>query len=115
MILFTRLLEIFSIEQDTPIHSVEFDTSQTSFDFISPTEIVVADDKGRITLLTNISSEENIAMKIIETGFSRIKSISAAPDFSFFVTLVSDDNSAAFWNCEPSEGAQRKIPTTFAN
>ena len=57
VVLFTRLMEIYSVTKedgDEPLHSVTFDTQQTSFGFISPTSLVVADDKGRLTLFENI-------------------------------------------------------------
>ena len=34
-VLFSRLLEIFTVNDDEPLHQVNFDTNQASFDFIS--------------------------------------------------------------------------------
>lgn len=99
MVLFTRLLEIYSVTKedgDEPLHSVTFDSQQTSFGFVSPTELVVSDDKGRLTFFTNIESEEAISMRIAQTACGKIRSLSVAPDFSFFITVANEQ--VAFWN-----------------
>lgn len=59
-VLFDRALEIYSVESDDPLHKINFDTQQTGFDFVSSTSIVVSDDKGRLTLLTQIDESSTI-------------------------------------------------------
>ena len=97
-VLFSRLLEIYSVSDNEPIHSITFDTNQKCFDYISETEIVVCDDKGRLTYLQNLHDAELISMRIIETKFKRFKQIVTAPDMSVFGTLTSDGFS--IWNCD---------------
>ena len=36
-VLFSRVLEVYSVNEDEPIHSVSFDTNQTSFTFLGST------------------------------------------------------------------------------
>lgn len=55
VVLFDRLLEVYSVEKDGLIHSATFDEQQTSFDFISDNEIVISDNKGRLTHFTGIN------------------------------------------------------------
>jgi hypothetical protein len=33
-VLFTRSLEIYSVDSDTPLHKITFDSTQTGFDFL---------------------------------------------------------------------------------
>ena len=68
-VLFSRLLEIYSVSDDEPMHSITFDTNQRGFDYLSESELIVCDDKGRLTLLQDIESEETISMRIIETKY----------------------------------------------
>lgn len=58
--LFTRSLEIYNVDSDTPLHKITFDSSQTGFDFLKSNCIVVADEKARLTLLTNIEDPAKI-------------------------------------------------------
>ena len=58
--------------------------------------MVIADAKGRMTLFTNVSDEENMRMHIIATEQTRIKSIRTAPDSSFFVSLTA--TGVQVWN-----------------
>lgn len=98
-VLFNRMLEIYNIESDKDgqaSHSITFDSNQTSFDFLSPKEILVSDEKGRVTLLSSIDKQDSIEMKIALTGLKRIKKVETSPDFNFFVTLTSE--SVAIWN-----------------
>lgn len=79
-VLFTRSLELYSVEQDAPIHCVNFDTTQTGMDFITEAAVVISDDKGRLTLLTDISRSEEDAtptMRIIETDFDKFRTVEA--------------------------------------
>lgn len=83
-VLFNRLLEIYNVESDKngePNHSISFDSNQTSFDFLSPNEILVSDEKGRVTFLSSIDTPDSIQMKIAMTGLKRIKSVETSPDF----------------------------------
>jgi WD40 repeat protein len=54
-VLFNRMLEIYNVEaakDGEPLHSISFDSNQTSFDFITATDILVGDEKGRVTVLS---------------------------------------------------------------
>lgn len=99
-VLFGMLLEVFSVEDDgeAPIHSVKFDTAQTSFAFISTTSLVVSDIKGRLTLFTNLGDVENVQMRITETESKKIKVVTSSPDQTFFVSIADDHIS--LWNSE---------------
>ena len=35
-VLFSRVLEIYSVNEEEPVHSVTFDTNQTSFTYVGP-------------------------------------------------------------------------------
>ena len=77
-VLFNRMLEIYNVESDKDgqaSHSITFDSNQTSFDFLSPNEILVSDEKGRVTLLYSIDKQDSIEMKIALTGLKRIKKV----------------------------------------
>ena len=36
-ILFSRVLEIYTVDEEDPIHSMSFDTNQTSFTYVGET------------------------------------------------------------------------------
>ena len=95
-ILFSRMLEIYTVEDNDAIHQVSFDTNQTSFDFVSATEIVVSDDQGRLTYFQNVDKDEGITMRIVETTYKRFKYVDASPDLEFFTALTNE--SITFWN-----------------
>jgi len=74
-VLFTRLLEIYSVDSDQPIHSCEFDSIQTGFCFMQGNSIVVSDAQGRLTVFTGVSKPETIQMKILETKLIKFRSV----------------------------------------
>ncbi len=76
-VMFSKCLEIYRVDSDTPLHRVDFDSIQTGFDYLSKSAIIVCDDKGRLTLLTQIESPETIQMKIIETDCTRFRTVAA--------------------------------------
>ena len=90
------MLEIYSVEDDEPMHQVSFDTNQTGFDFVSPTEIIVSDDQGRLTYFQDVQRDEGISMRIIETTYKRFRHVAASPDSEFFTALTNE--SISFWN-----------------
>jgi len=53
-VLFTRILEVYSVEEDDPLHAITFDTNQTSFTWLGSSQIVVSDDKGRLTIFKGV-------------------------------------------------------------
>ena len=53
-VLFSRVLEVYSVNEDEPVHSVTFDTNQTSFTYVGETQLVVSDDKGRLSVFYQI-------------------------------------------------------------
>ena len=97
-ILFSRMLEVYSVEDNEAMHQISFDTNQTGFDFVSPTELVVSDDQGRLTYFSDVHKEEGIAMRIVETTYKRFKHVKSSPDFSFFTALTNE--SITFWNMQ---------------
>ena len=108
-VVFSKLLEIFSVDDDSPLHSVSFDTEQTSCDFISESSVIVSDCKGRLTLFTDVNDPEKMQMRIIQTDSNRIKQVKSSPDQKFFTTLSA--NSLEVWDSEilinaskPAEG-----------
>jgi hypothetical protein len=76
-VLLSRVLEIYSVNSEEALHSISFDSTQTGFDFIAKSSIVVSDEKGRLTLFTGIEKEETISMKIIETEQTRFRALTA--------------------------------------
>ena len=95
-VLFDRMLEIYTVEGDGPLHQVSFDSVQTGFDFLSPTEIVVCADLGRLTYLKDIDKEDGISMRIVETTYKRFRMVATSPDREFFTALTNE--SITFWN-----------------
>ena len=61
-VLFGKMLEIYTVEDDQPIHSITFDTCQTSFDFLSDSSLVVGDQEGRLTIFMNCDKPDTIKM-----------------------------------------------------
>ena len=97
VVLFSRSLELYTVEQDTPIHSVNFNTTQTGVDFITDSALVISDDKGRLTLLTGIRTETT--MRIIETDFEKFRTVEAHhgdQSADFFCTVSKE--GAQFWS-----------------
>lgn len=95
-VLFDRLLEIYTVESDGPLHQVNFDSVQTGFDFLSPTELVVCDDLGRLTYLKDVDKEGGISMRIVETTYKRFRMVTTSPDCEFFTALTNE--SISLWN-----------------
>ncbi len=97
--LFTRLLEVYNVDSDTPLHRITFDSIQTGFDFLKSNCIVVTDEKARLTLLTNIEDPAPIQMKIIETDLIKIRAVEAhlgATESEFFCTVSKE--GVQFWS-----------------
>ena len=92
------MLEVYSVSDNDAMHQISFDTNQTGFDFVSPTEIVVSDDQGRLSYFQAVDQEEGISMRIVETTYKRFKAVEASPDFSFFTALTNE--SITFWNMQ---------------
>ena len=61
-VLFSRLLEVYSVDADEPIHSVTFDTNQTSFTYVGYSQLVVSDDKGRLSVFYGIEKKDSDAV-----------------------------------------------------
>ena len=118
-VLFTRLIEIYSVEADEPLHTLTFDTSQTSFTFLGSSQIVCADDRGRMTVFRGVDKTDGeVEMRLIKTSAKRLKSLQASPDSSFFSVIT--DTSVAIWSnadlseafaSEDSDMMQRLKPT----
>ena len=113
-VLFSKKLEIYSVESEQALHCIEFDTQQTDFCFLTETALIVADNKARLTLLTNVDQEEDaeakdgqkvegIKMKLLETGSYKIRSLDIYTDCKdaseHFVVSVSKQG-AEFWNVQ---------------
>ena len=94
-VLFSRILEVYSVEEDEAVHSVTFDTNQTSFTYLGESTLVLSDDKGRLTVFLNIDKPEGVEMHIVPTTYKRLKSLKASPDQSF-VSVVTE-RSLALW------------------
>jgi len=69
------MLEVYTVDSEEPVQQIKFDTQQSSFDFLTKDALCVCDNKGRLTLFTNVLSEEKISMKIIETDQTRFRSL----------------------------------------
>lgn len=63
--MFSRVLEIYSVEEEEPVHTMSFDSNQTSFTYLSPSQLVVSDDKGRMSVFSGVSEKEGVQMRII--------------------------------------------------
>ena len=74
-VLMTRSLEIYGVEDETPLHNITFNTNQTGFDFVTPHTLV------------GIASVETISMKIIETDQVKFRTITSCPSSEFFITI----------------------------
>ncbi len=59
-VLFSHVLEIFTVECDEPIHSITFDTNQTSFTYLGRLMIVVCDEKGRLSVLHGVDKQSGV-------------------------------------------------------
>ena len=102
-VLFSRLLEVYSVDEEEPVHSVTFDTNQTSFTYVGRTQIVVSDDKGRLSVFYGVQNDkgdsgEGVQMFLVKTDFTRFKSLQASPDHSFFSVLTN--SSVAIWGTQ---------------
>lgn len=95
-VLFTRKLEVYSVENDKPLHSLEFDTVQTSLCFISATTLLITDTKARLTLLSNICDPEKVKMKLLETQLVKIRHAECFQ--GKFVSTISK-KGIEFWDC----------------
>ena len=117
--LFSRVLEVYSVNDDEPVHSVTFDTNQTSFTYNSTgpnQQVVVSDDKGRLSVFTtkitteadNSSAATQLVMRLVRTPYTRLKSLQASPDGSFFCAVTN--RSVALWGTEQLERAFEERP-----
>ena len=117
-VLFSHILEVFTVECDEPVHSITFDTNQTSFTYVGRLQLVTCDDKGRMSVFSNIDKQSGVQMRLIKTDYIRLKSLQASPDYTF-VSAVTN-SSLAFWSTdelksafdqEAQDGLQRMEPT----
>lgn len=97
-VLFNRVLEVYSVNEDEPVHAVTFDTNQTSFTYVGETQLVVSDDKGRLSVFFGVDKKDGVEMRLIKTDYTRFKSLQASPDQSFFSVVTN--SSIAFWGTE---------------
>ena len=95
-VLFSRVLEVYSVEEDDPIHSVTFDTNQTSFTFLGREQLIVSDDKGRLSVFDGVHNKSGVQMRLVKTNFTRLKSLKASPDGLFITALTNC--SVAVWS-----------------
>jgi len=102
-VLFSRVLEIYSVDEEEPLHSVTFDTNQTSFTYVGESLLVVSDDKGRLSIFQDIDKKEGVQMRLIKTSYTRFKSLQSSPDQSFFSVVTN--SSIAFWDTEELKAA----------
>ena len=65
---------------------------------MSETEVMVGDERGRLTYLQKIDDAEKISMKIVETKYNRFKSVVTSPDRAFFAALTSQ--TLTLWEIE---------------
>jgi len=100
-VLYNKRVELYSVTHgEKPICHVEFECQQTSLDFISNDELIVGDEKGRLTYLRNVKDSKTLQMNIFETPFSRIRQVKSSPCHSFFMTLSTSDSKIALWSTE---------------
>lgn len=102
-VLFSHILEIFTVECDDPIHSITFDTNQTSFTYVGRLQLVTCDDKGRMSVFSNVDKNSGVLMRLIKTDYIRLKSLQASPDCTFVSALTN--NSLAFWSADELRSA----------
>ena len=102
-VLFSRVLEVYSVSEDEPIHSVAFDTNQTSFTYLSFSQLIVSDDKGRLTIFNGVHKADGVEMRLVKTDYTRLKSLNASPDYSF-ISAVSN-SSIVFWSAAELKAA----------
>lgn len=106
--LFSSILEVYSVDDDEPIHSVTFDTNQTSFTYVNESQLVISDDKGRLSVFYGIDSKDNVEMRLVRTPFTRLKSLQASPDGSFFTAVTNE--SIAIWGTDDVKEAFDERP-----
>ena len=105
-ILYNQMLEVFSVDSETPTSTCVFDTLTASFDFVGASDICVADIEGNLLILSNILSEETISLRLVKTKFPRFREVKscfnqAANDNQgeySFVATISTDCKVGFWS-----------------
>ena len=59
-VLFSRILEVYSVDEDDARYSISFDTNQTSVTFLNGQQLVVSDDKGRLSVFNGIDKKTGV-------------------------------------------------------
>ncbi len=98
-ILYERKLEVYEASKNDPISTVTTDTPFNMFEFVSPTELVIADVQGKLTFVKNITEEKNTNITLINTKVNRFKSIATLPGCGVLAT-ASTEGKLSFYDIE---------------
>jgi WD40 repeat protein len=96
-ILYDKKLEVYKPEVEAPLSSVQSDIVFNAFDFVSETEVVIADASGKLTFVKNIETEEKTTITLINTKIARFRDLRCHPDSDVLVG-VSTEGKIAFYS-----------------
>ncbi|TNV72628.1 hypothetical protein FGO68_gene7198 [Halteria grandinella] len=96
-ILYDKKLEVYKPEVEAPLSSVSSDTTFNAFDFVSETEIVIADIQGKLTFVKNIEEEAKTTITLIHTKIARFRDLRCHPGSDVLVG-VSTEGKISFYS-----------------
>lgn len=89
-ILYDKKLEVYKAEVEAPLSSVSSDVTFNAFDFVSETEIVIADVSGKLTFVKNIEAEETTTITLINTKIARYRDLRCYPGSDVLVGVSTE-------------------------
>jgi hypothetical protein len=95
-ILYDKKLEVYKPEQEEPISHVTSEIAFNTFDFVSESEIVIADVQGKLTFVKSIEDESNTTITLINTKVARFRDMKCHPGSDVLVA-VSTDGKICFY------------------
>lgn len=93
--MFDNKLEVFNTVSDKPVSTVTTDVNFNCMEFVSETEIIVADVNGQFTFVKNIQEEIQTTITLIKTKISRFRDIKCQ---SNTLVTVSTEGKLSFFD-----------------
>lgn len=76
-ILYDKKLDIMTANSENALNTVTSDNNFICFDYLTPTALIIGDDRGVFSLCTKIDEEDKMSLKLLNTKCSKFRDIRA--------------------------------------
>ena len=99
---------------DKPCSQTILDYEVNSFDFVSDSCIVVADNMSNLIILKNIQDQKGLVLHIAKTKFDRLKDLKVfcepnQPKFLAAIAHQGTEGKLALWSCQSIESWDKDL------